>query len=387
MCSKLIVKIFALWALFFALCANAVPMCPLNLPEGPIVIYEDQLSDGWNKDWSWATKVEEQWAPGGQNGSYAMKVIYGSAWQGLELHRNNFPTLGKTALSFRIMKAQAQGDIFVRLRDANGGDNHFVPVSSYLSSNQSTTFVAGQWYSINIPLADFGMQGVPLSGIIFQSDTAGTAYVDNVMITEAFKLPLPGGKNWLLTTEVGDGGCTAASSPLPSHTGNNYFSLDFDNTSQTGGEESNVPVLAMAGGKVLFAGFISDTLERCNGYHVVINHDYNGNTSTGISTRYLHLVAGSITVKKDDIVSQGEKLGTLGDTGSGLSGCGSPWGTHSHIGFRFNGNGSSDIFSLQNITMEGRKLSDYTATCSGGESNKIFSLKQHTKIISSFVLC
>lgn len=199
MCSKLIVKIFALWALFFALCANAVPMCPLSLPEGPIVIYEDRLSNGWSKDWSWANTVEEQTAPGGQYGSYAMKVIYGSAWQGLELHKGYLVTLGKTALSFRIMKQQAQGDILVRLRDDGGGDTHFVHVSSYLSSNQSTTFVAGQWYSVNIPLADFGMQGVPLSGIIFQSDTAGTAYVDEVVIAE---VPLT--LKWPLGTPYAD---------------------------------------------------------------------------------------------------------------------------------------------------------------------------------------
>lgn len=355
-------------------------MCPLNPPKGPMLIYEDEFEPGWGiGGWWGATTATQVQTPGqGSSAKKSILINYPSAWGGMGAYEANFSAyiFGKSALSFRIRKETSKGDIYVGLHRSVPDNTvpKWLPVSSYLVANQSTLFVGGQWYSVRIPLSQLQISGSYIQGVVFQSSVADKIYVDDIWIVEEFKLPLPGGKSWLLTTEVGDQGCNANSPPLPSHIGNNYFSLDFDDISQEEGSESNVSVLAVGGGKVIFAGW--DTGKPCNGWHVVIDHDYDGDYKTGIITKYLHIIEGSIpdSIQNGANISRGQKLGILGKSGSN-QGCGS-WSSHIHIGF-YQGTsngivGSYNQGTLANITVEGRRLADYIATCVGGNPTQFF---------------
>lgn len=72
--------------------------------------------------------------------------------------------------------------------------------------------------------------------------------------TPDFKLPLPGGKSWMLFTEIGGKNCGADGLNDDGHTRNNFYSLDLDPFSQENGSEWNVPIFASAGGVVTTVG-------------------------------------------------------------------------------------------------------------------------------------
>lgn len=74
------------------------------------------------------------------------------------------------------------------------------------------------------------------------------------------------------------------------------------------------PIVAAARGTVVTAGWNSGGY----GNYVIIDH---GN---GTRTLYAHMVNGSIVVKPGQVVSQGEKIGTMGSTGRST-------GTHLHF--------------------------------------------------------
>ena len=168
-----------------------------------------------------------------------------------------------------------------------------------------------------------------------------------------FKMPLPSGKTWLLTTEIS--GCDCATSSIDvNHTGLNYYSLDFSakTLENNGNSEFNVNVLAAAKGKVITASY-----NDANGYYVVIDHDEDGNINTGFSTRYLHL-ASLPYVKAGETVEIGKVLGIMGNTGLSE-------GIHLHFGVRFNNSGRSDVPELSSIKIDGRFLSEYMTDCNG----------------------
>jgi len=204
-------------------------------------------------------------------------------------------------------------------------------------------------------------------GIGIESEGIGTFWIDDVKIREEFKLPLPGGKSWRLTSEVGDKGCYGSIPPLASHTTVNYHSLDFVGTSAVNGQEFNVPVYASASGTIVHAG--PDSAWPGNGTHVIINHD-NKRRGEGLETKYLHLREGSLAVEKESHIRQGQYLGILGKSGSGL-GYGN-WDEHIHIGFYYENSASENKSILQSLHLEGMKLSEYVATCSGGRSDRYF---------------
>lgn len=148
----------------------------------------------------------------------------------------------------------------------------------------------------------------------------------------SFKLPLPGNISWLVTTETGGYDCKGSYDQY--HDGLNYFATDFSwrnrdsNGNQVYSEISDIPIKAASGGKVAVATYSSD-----NGYYVVVDHDGDGNLSTGFSTRYLHLKY-SPSVSVGQTVAQGAVLGYMGNTG--LSN-----GTHLHFGVRYADQGYS----------------------------------------------
>ena len=125
-------------------------------------------------------------------------------------------------------------------------------------------------------------------------------------------------------------------------------------------DETNVPILAAAAGKVVEV--INDK-NHPNGCHVVLEHDYpyDNDVGTGFTTRYLHLKENSITVYQGEEVLQGHRLGTMGDTGI------SPGGIHLHFGVRYNGSGAQNVSELTQVRLEGRPLVDYQIICSQGQ--------------------
>jgi hypothetical protein len=149
------------------------------------------------------------------------------------------------------------------------------------------------------------------------------------------KLPLPGGKAWILTCAAGEGG----------HTGNSYYSLDFSYSSAVmidgkavATTETDVPVLASAAGVVIAAK--EDDEKSPNGGYVKIKHQ-----PEGCVTCYLHLKPSSLKVKVGDFLAEGAQLGLMGTTGNST-------GVHVHFEVQWTGKETE-------VTVEGRTLGDF----------------------------
>jgi murein DD-endopeptidase MepM/ murein hydrolase activator NlpD len=168
------------------------------------------------------------------------------------------------------------------------------------------------------------------------------------------KMPLPGGKEWKLTTEIGD-------ASLESHSGANYYSIDFAPTSRLDGSgeryETNVRVYAAASGVVCEIGYKPRVdAKQTNGYYVVIDHDGDGDVNTGLQTRYLHLAYDSTLpgpvypgLRNGSAVKQGQFIGTLGKTGTNSE--------HLHLGFRYKNSGSN--IDLAGRVLDGLRIDGY----------------------------
>ncbi len=171
-----------------------------------------------------------------------------------------------------------------------------------------------------------------------------------------FKMPLPGNRAWKLTVEAG--GHAFDNKPDPAHTGRTYYSIDFSSYWKALDGDTNIyiavdpPIYAMAGGFVYGANY-----DTTNGWHVRIDHDYDGKTETGFQTVYLHMKNQPL-VQYGQRVSQGQQIGIMGDTGNSL-------GTHIHVTFYFANNGGTapggwnDSPYLNLVKMENRLLKDY----------------------------
>lgn len=177
-----------------------------------------------------------------------------------------------------------------------------------------------------------------------------------------FKMPLPGGYRWLVTTEVGGYDCLARDAkywPDTTHQGNNYFSIDFSprNTGVNGGASypgSDIPVLAAEGGTVIdFGGGNTDS----RGYYITIDH------GSGYQTRYLHLKQqaarknGTPFVKNSSIVGRGDQLGIMGNTGTQTT------AKHLHINFWYNKYGRSTDNNLTYVVMDNWLLKSFQTEC------------------------
>jgi hypothetical protein len=187
--------------------------------------------------------------------------------------------------------------------------------------------------------------------------------------TLELKMPLSGNLSWLVTTEVGGYDCKGSYDQY--HDSTNWFSIDFSwrtknlyytNPDPIGNRQNNgvyIPVRAAAGGKVL-AGvnyYNNSDPNHPNGYFVSVDHDGDGNPSTGVQTRYLHLQPPGPVVAPGHTVAQGALLGYMGN--SGLSS-----GAHLHFGIRYNDNGASTVPELTKVVMEGKLLKSYQTECS-----------------------
>ncbi|KKP68420.1 MAG: peptidase M23 [Candidatus Moranbacteria bacterium GW2011_GWE1_35_17] len=160
------------------------------------------------------------------------------------------------------------------------------------------------------------------------------------------KLPLSGGKSWLLSVEAG--GQRQCNLGVDSyHTDTGYYAFDFtDNTSEDGHlEGTDVPIRAALGGFVDFAG--GDPNDNGWGYNVVIDH---GN---GYKTRYAHLkdaptVSGTI--------QQGDQVGIMGDTGNS-------YGIHLHFQIYYENDSSLSNEGIVFVRLENSALGGYQVGC------------------------
>ena len=105
--------------------------------------------------------------------------------------------------------------------------------------------------------------------------------------------------------------------------GKDYLHKGIDLTGNTAVNDGYDYITAIAGGKVITAGYRSDS-----GYWVVIDH------GTGIRSRYMHMKKGSLAVKVGDTATKGQILGYMGATGNVT-------GRHLHFDLSIGGNAVS----------------------------------------------
>jgi len=203
-----------------------------------------------------------------------------------------------------------------------------------------------------------------------QADFRPELHIVYDVVDQTFGMPLPGGRAWKLTTEAG--GKSYDGSTDQGHTGQTYYSLDFGRSSRPiyGGvitEEANVPVLAVAAGKVYD---VSLSASNPNGYYVKIDHDGDGNPTTGFQTVYIHMKELPL-VKKGDTVVRGQQLGIMGTTGVDSNGKPTSTGVHLHITFYYRGKAGpngGDSPELNQLRMNGLLLKEYKLTTTLGSA-------------------
>jgi hypothetical protein len=263
-----------------------------------------------------------------------LSVSFTQAWGGVQfiLKTTGVVSPDYGHLTLKVKAGSSSQHFFAYFMDAGGNSiTPAVRLADYLVNHVHSTSVLEPIYvPIQALLQGAGGQ-VNISRLVIESNIAGTAQFDDIRLAEDFLLPLPGGKSWYLTCDVG-GACECTDpSPDPFHAVNAaYYSLDFaPRTYEDGGGAttlSNVPILASASGKVIEVNYTDP-----NGWYVVIDHDFDGDVNTGITTWHLHLVPGSINVVVGQVVKRGYRLGIMGTSGT------SSTGIHIHYQYKQDG--------------------------------------------------
>lgn len=187
---------------------------------------------------------------------------------------------------------------------------------------------------------------VPNAGYTASNAKSGSLVVWPARNVFAMKLPLSGGKNWLLTVQTG-GSIFCSGGTDTYHTGSGYYSLDFDDYNSIDGQVTDSPIYSAASGIVDSYGYDSTGY----GNWVIIDHQ------NGYKTRYAHMKNQTLTTS--GAVSQGTQLGIVGTTP------GSPYssGTHLHFQVYYGGSSASTVPELGLVLMEGLTLSEYAVGC------------------------
>jgi hypothetical protein len=176
------------------------------------------------------------------------------------------------------------------------------------------------------------------------------------------KLPLPGGRGWLLTTQAGGSVDCASSWVDAGHQGRHHYALDIAPVSYNGEvvtTEAEVPVYAAADGTI---AEVDDPNHADNGHYVLINHSVPVSTArdAGLCSLYLHLAQAS-PWQVGQRVRCGEQIGVMGDTG--------PYsrGRHLHFELQCNGQGEAEAAILNRVVLENRLITDYRIECEEGQ--------------------
>ena len=126
------------------------------------------------------------------------------------------------------------------------------------------------------------------------------------------KLPWTSGES--VSVQQGYGSNLHQNTQDPSRS-NDYYAIDF-------GFAQNKPVLAIAGGTVIFAGWTSGGWSTY-GQSVCIAHNYGGQLYQSF---YAHL--SQVDVNVGDTVAQSQRIGIVGGSGNGVQ---NYWATHLHF--------------------------------------------------------
>jgi murein DD-endopeptidase MepM/ murein hydrolase activator NlpD len=190
-----------------------------------------------------------------------------------------------------------------------------------------------------------------------------------------FKMPLPRGVSWLVTTEVGGYDCTVNNPKDPAHDGLNYFSVDFSwsNKDANGNPVFTMPTAATSTIPITPAadGIVTDvdglSLPFDGPHYVVVSHDPSGLQAVGYSTRYLHLHDPPPVIKGQKVFQGSTVLGYMGIAGTG---------PHLHFGMRY-GDGVSDVgySSTQPLSyalVSGWLMKSFQTECLNGHPNRFY---------------
>ena len=156
-----------------------------------ILYYTDSFPSNV-QNWSWNVNLGSGSAP--YRGSAALTASWTQPWGGLWLQRaSGFDPNINALLSFAVHGAGSSNQsLWITIADTAGNTFLYVPIANYLPKG---SIPANAWQFALIPMrAMIGPQtpSNPIAGIIIQSATATTAYLDEIKILEAFTFPLAG---------------------------------------------------------------------------------------------------------------------------------------------------------------------------------------------------
>ncbi len=173
-----------------------------------------------------------------------------------------------------------------------------------------------------------------------------------------FRLPLPAGKDWLLSVEIGTststqncsggfGGRYYGGGYDCYHSGRSTYALDFVDRNLQDGDVTGVDILAAAAGTVITVARGPNNNTGFGNY-VVIDHGY------GYTSFYGHLQDNSIpsNIAVGMSVQRGDKVGLMGTTGNST-------GIHIHFEVRYYGEGRLESAILDQLLIDGRRIIDY----------------------------
>jgi hypothetical protein len=149
-----------------------------NLPGNASLAYNDNLASGW-QNWSWDSTIN--WTGGSYyTGANSISWTPTAGWAGMDIHNPSGVSVTSYTTIHFAMKATAANELFVVfLEDANGNPTG----RSILLTDNGGNPPTGWWQRYDIPIADFGITGTTITGIVIQSNSGSsqsTVYVDEV---------------------------------------------------------------------------------------------------------------------------------------------------------------------------------------------------------------
>jgi murein DD-endopeptidase MepM/ murein hydrolase activator NlpD len=177
-----------------------------------------------------------------------------------------------------------------------------------------------------------------------------------VVVQEDLRLPLPGGRHWLLLAETGtsagvcaegEGGLRHTGDRECSHAGVSRYSLDFAAVTEQDGALAGSEVLAAADGRVIDVCILPQAI-NCGPEGAFVLMEHRG----GLRTLYGHLDGASIMVRRKTALARGQRVGRTAASSTEPA----PW---VHFELRFENRGAQAASALEALLVDGRKLREY----------------------------